>query len=102
MCLGLGYDSANILERFYVGHLELDPEFDFDRDHKIDVVERVPVGNVLPPGFHRKHNRVVQQKIAKNPGKGVQNFLIVHLASPNREIWVDRATYLARSKIQQV
>ena len=71
-------------------------------DDKIDVVERVPVGNVLPPGFHRKHDRVVQQKIAKNPGKGVQNFLIVHLASPDREIRVERVTYLARSKIQQV
>jgi hypothetical protein len=57
--LGLGNDGANVLERFYVSHLEFYAEFYFNRDYKIDVIKRVPAGDFFPSSLHRKHDRIV-------------------------------------------
>ena len=59
-------NRANVFERFYVGDLEFHAKFRFDRNNKVNVVKRVPVGNFFPSGILRQHDRIVQQNIPEN------------------------------------
>ena len=77
----LSDDCSNIRERLDVGDLELHPELNFDRDDEIDVIERIPVRDLLTPRFHRQLDRVVEQQVAKNAGELGEYLLIGHPAA---------------------
>ena len=101
-CPGFCSNGANVLEGFYVSYLEFNAEFDFNRNYKIDVIKesqlRTSSRRVSIKSTIESSNRIR----AKNPCKSVQNFLVGHFASADLEIWVDRVTYSARFKNQQV
>ena len=63
-------DCPYVRKRLDVGDLELYPKLNFNGYDEVDVVERIPVRNVLTPSFHRQLDRVVEQQIAKDSGEG--------------------------------
>ena len=60
-------DCPYVRERLDVSDLELHPKLNFNGYDEVDIIERIPVWNVLTLGFHRQLDRVVEQQVAKNP-----------------------------------
>src|SRR6476646_4141677 len=95
-------NRTHVFKRFYVGNPELHAKFYFDRNDKINVVERVPVSNFIPSGIFCQNNGIIQQNIPENTGESVQNLLVRHYISPARAMWVSLLIYSDRSSAHRV
>jgi len=62
-------DCPNVRKRLNVSDFKIHPELNFDGYDEVNIIERIPVRNVLTLGFHRQLDRVVEQQIAKNAGE---------------------------------
>src|SRR5690348_14138609 len=73
---------ADVLQRLDLGSLELDAEAGLGGDDEIDVIERVPVGDVGGRGIGAQLDLRIIEDLAEDVGEGRVDIVGGHNASP--------------------